>query len=305
MDRDSLPHVTMGFSVLHYEAYDMTCQCVDALLKTFEGQSMVVVVVDNASPNGSGAKLEERYKEQPNVHVLLGNFNEGFARGNNIGYQWLRDNYSIDYITVMNNDVIVEQPDFIDVVERIHQEQGFAVLGPDIVEPGSGCHRNPYRASGYTYEEGVELQNSMRRWDRFFVPRYLVLRYMAFRSKGSAAAARNGKGGLAEPWQSETAGCMLQGSCYVFSREYLDVRSIAFCPQTFLYFEEAILARDCEKLRLTMRYSPQVRVLHVGGVSTKTGLSSGYAREKAKNARHLDSVRVFVDRYYDEDVANR
>ena len=86
---------------------------------------------------------------------------------------------------------------------------------------------------------------------------------------------------------------------------FFHANSIAFCPQTFLYFEEAILARDCEKLGLVMRYSPQVRVLHVGGVSTKTQAYSGYAREKQKNQKHLDSVRVFVERYYDEDVTDR
>ena len=70
-----------GFVVLHYLAYGMTRRCVDVLLSTFKDEPIRIVVVDNASPDGSGVKLEEDYADASNVTVLRNSSNLGFARG--------------------------------------------------------------------------------------------------------------------------------------------------------------------------------------------------------------------------------
>ena len=74
-----------GFVVLHYMAYDMTVECVSTLIQHFGDQNIKIVVVDNASSNGSGKMLASKYQDDCRVEVILNPQNEGFARGNNVG----------------------------------------------------------------------------------------------------------------------------------------------------------------------------------------------------------------------------
>lgn len=292
--------ISCGFVVLHYQSLEMTVRCVDTLLEHLGSQPVSIVVVDNGSPNGSGVRLRERYRVEHKVEVVLTGENLGFARGNNVGYAWLKEHGDPDFIVVMNNDVLIEQDDFVGLVQRLHARQGFAVLGPDIYEPATGCHRNPYKTEGYSRDEVQRLLRNMHLWDKFFPYRYGKLR-----SASRTQKRRDNAPSSEVPWKREAVGCMLQGSCFVFSREFTSVRSVAFCPDTFLYFEEAILARDCEKLGLKMLYSPEVRVTHLGSVSTKHAGGSDYKREKLKNRQHFQSVQVFVNRYDSMDVCDR
>ncbi len=51
-----------------------------------------IVIVDNASPDKSGALLKEHYKNDDHVEVLLNQENLGFARGNNVGFRYAEKN---------------------------------------------------------------------------------------------------------------------------------------------------------------------------------------------------------------------
>ena len=48
------------FVILHYMALEETIQCVESILNNIEGDKKVIVV-DNCSPNNTGADLEKRY----------------------------------------------------------------------------------------------------------------------------------------------------------------------------------------------------------------------------------------------------
>ena len=78
---------SLAFVILHYNTMKETTDCICSIEKNIDGDKYNIVVVDNASPNGSGIQLEERYKENKRVHVILNSENQGFAKGNNLGYQ--------------------------------------------------------------------------------------------------------------------------------------------------------------------------------------------------------------------------
>ena len=70
-----------AFVILHYRAIDTTRSCVKSI-RALAGDKHIVIV-DNASPNGTGAVLAEEFAASPDVTVLLHGKNDGFARGNN------------------------------------------------------------------------------------------------------------------------------------------------------------------------------------------------------------------------------
>lgn len=75
------------FVILHYLAIDETYKSVDSIEKKIDTDMYKIVIVDNASPDKSGALLKEHYKNDDHVEVLLNQENLGFARGNNVGFR--------------------------------------------------------------------------------------------------------------------------------------------------------------------------------------------------------------------------
>lgn len=99
-----------AFVILHYRAIDMTRTCVERI-QALDGENDIVIV-DNASPNGTGKLLAEEYAADSKVTVLLNPENAGFARGNNMGIRWAKEHLSADFVVALNNDVEILQKDF-------------------------------------------------------------------------------------------------------------------------------------------------------------------------------------------------
>ena len=106
----------IGIVILNYKTWEATTQLVDALQKQTIAPDLAVVLVDNASPNGSYDRLLELKDQFSNVvAVLQTGGNLGYAKGNNYGLQWLDENVHPDYVVIANNDI--ELPD--DCLEKL------------------------------------------------------------------------------------------------------------------------------------------------------------------------------------------
>lgn len=148
-----------AFVILHYRAIDTTRSCVKSI-RALAGDKHIVIV-DNASPNGTGAVLAEEFAASPDVTVLLHGKNDGFARGNNVGTRWVYEHLDADFTVVLNNDVEIPQHDFIPQIARIYAQHPFDLLGPDIVSVFSGIHQSPKTLHGCTLES-VRAQARLR-----------------------------------------------------------------------------------------------------------------------------------------------
>jgi GT2 family glycosyltransferase len=104
-----MPHVSI--LIVDYNGQADTRECLRSLQKiSHDGFSFSVIVVDN----GSKEVVEIPEKDQPeNTRILRSDANLGFTEGNNLGYQYAKENYQPDYILLLNNDTVVE-PHFIE-----------------------------------------------------------------------------------------------------------------------------------------------------------------------------------------------
>lgn len=273
-----------GFVVLHYLAYDMTVRCTEALL----GLSGIkhIVIVDNASPNGSGERLAEHFAGNPSVTVLLNERNEGFARGNNLGYTYLREHFSCAFITVLNNDVLIRDTAFPDKIATIYAATPFAVLGPDILNPGTGEHQNPGHLKGFSQQEVEERLARYRKNLRHFRWNRLKWRIKQVFFPVPAPA----KEAVTVPMEN----VVLHGACYVFSRDFIARRPLCFHPGTFLYFEEEILHYECLRDGLKLRFDPSLQVLHLEDAATRAAFRRSVDREQMKLKESVHSMEVLL-----------
>ena len=57
------------------------------------------------------------------LNVLINDKNLGFARGNNVAYQYSKFKYKPDFIVIMNNDVEIETKQFVGEVSEIYERE--------------------------------------------------------------------------------------------------------------------------------------------------------------------------------------
>ena len=289
-----------GFVILHYMAEEMTKECVDKLLSSFYKEDIFIVIVDNASSNGSGKELELYYQNCSKVKVILSTENSGFARGNNIGFQYLKENNNPDFMIVMNNDVIISDTHFLYKIHDIYNSKGFDVLAPDIYNPKLKKHQNPFFLKGSSKDEVIannlkyieQLRNfdtyykkmvfrDRIRFNPFFRTIYDFIKYTVLRK---------------ERWyQHEYINPIPHGSCLIFSRNFIERRQFAFNPCTFLYYEENILHYECMKDGLNILYSPDLSVVHLEDVSTSKVYKDNYKKEKFKLEQMIKSSSSFIN----------
>lgn len=263
----------ISFVILHYLVPEITQQCVNLLL--CNDKQSGIVIVDNASPDGSGDLLKEKYKDEPRVHVLQLPVNEGFARGNNAGYAYALKHFDPDFTVVMNNDVFIDDAEFSAKLASEYEAEPFAVLGPDIRSTSAGVHQSPCSLSPMTLPQVRILRLKM------------LLKYLFLPLFPKTAKPKD-----AEGYDTPHSDCVLHGACYVFSKDFIKVRDNAFNPSTFLYCEEEILYAECKKAGLKMRYCPSVSVKHLEDAATRASSKSSFNCRRKKYKRLAASLHI-------------
>lgn len=276
------------FVILHYMAHGVTRCCLDALLRVLPGGDSSIVIVDNGSPDGSGVQLQKEYAGNKKISFVMLKENIGFARGNNEGYKFARDHFDPDFIICMNNDILISDPGFLDKIAAEYAADPFAVLGPDIFVPLRDWHQNPARLQPMSLEEAEAIRKKYARKNRHFFYNYLTWNLkLAFWIERYPAPEDHDS---AHPHGD----CVLQGACYIFSRDFISARQLAFNPATFLFFEEDILQLECARAGLKMRYTPALQVTHLEDASTRAAYGSVYQRTRMKSRKMVESLDVFI-----------
>ncbi|MEO1015843.1 MAG: glycosyltransferase [Pseudomonadota bacterium] len=99
-DVEASPDPQVTVIVPAYQHIDFTLRCVKSLLEARTETSFEILVVDDASPDGSGARLAGLLEHVPGVSVKINAENLGFLRTCNTAVATTRT----DYVCLLNND---------------------------------------------------------------------------------------------------------------------------------------------------------------------------------------------------------
>jgi hypothetical protein len=88
--------------IVNFRTPDLTIQAVRSVLP--EPELAEVVVVDNASGDGSADRLDEYFANEPRVRIVRSQTNVGFGAGNNIAARSAR----AKYLFLLNSDATVK-----------------------------------------------------------------------------------------------------------------------------------------------------------------------------------------------------
>ncbi|MGL5690440.1 MAG: glycosyltransferase family 2 protein, partial [Bacteroidales bacterium] len=97
MSMNTLRKPVVSFIMVNYNGYNDTAELIDSIGCIIQTVSYEIVVVDNASVNDEGLRLQSDF---PHVNVILSEENLGFAGGNNLGIKHACGTY----LYLINND---------------------------------------------------------------------------------------------------------------------------------------------------------------------------------------------------------
>lgn len=218
-----------------------TCESLRRCLASLEGQAAEVIVVDNASRDGSPAMVLEEF---PWVRLARSSVNRGFGRANNIGLTLA----SYEACLLLNSDCVAESG----AIDKLFQ--AYTGCSPDPVAAGGGLyHRAP--ASRENLQESAAGRLTL--WAVLCEQLYLEKLFPGSRV-------------LSPYWRSHRAFDQeiaqveqVMGACLMLNRRH------RFDERFFLYCEDTEL---CHRLRQEgpIIYVPGAAFYHELGASTST-----------------------------------
>jgi GT2 family glycosyltransferase len=117
------PKVTI--IVIAYNNLDLTRRCIDSIYARSQYAKLEVIVVDNASKDGTPRYLKDLAAANPTVRIILNAENRGFAPANNQGLQVATG----EVIVLLNNDTVVT-PGWIAKLTRHLADPAVGMVGP-------------------------------------------------------------------------------------------------------------------------------------------------------------------------------
>lgn len=252
--------VRIAYIILHYMAGKDTVECVESILTATRNSihETLVIIVDNGSTNNSLDDIKNLYSSNENIKILHSEKNLGFAKGNNIGFSYAKKKYRANFIIQLNNDTIIDQSNFNEIVIEKYYSTNYAVLGPDIIT-ADGFHQNPLQEHKWTKRtlRIARLKKRIR----------IIFFYFHLNSIVKMLQKQKVQIYRKEKIEHDVKNTMLHGACLIFSPKYID-RFEGLDPRTFLYMEEDILKLYMDHYGMLMVYSGELVVYHKEDVST-------------------------------------
>lgn len=278
----------ISFVILHYQDIDTTEKCINSILSLDNINNINMIIVDNASPNNSGSLLQKKYESNKNIHILCSNKNLGFAKGNNLGYNYAKNVLYSNLIIVMNNDVIITQHDFISKIAKYVNNNEWSIIAPKIYTL-DGKYQNPLR---------IKKVSNKKLYYTFI---YNSLMKVAYSVKGikELTLKFNQNRPRISSQKEKTNDVFLEnivphGSCVIFLKKWINQEEIAFLPDTFMYGEEDILYEYSSKKNYKIVYTPSLWVTHLEDAATKAILTDNVKKEHFKAVHSANAAKVLI-----------
>lgn len=203
--------------------------CLSSIAAHPPGRAHEIIVVDNASADGSRDVVAQKF---PSVRWVANAANEGFAKANNRGVRESRG----EYLLFLNTDTVVPAGALDRLLARLKADARAGAAGPALVHDG-GCQ--------------VSFGNRVSFAAQFFQKIFLNPFYKATLRRRRAARASG--------WLS--AACLL-------CRRTAFEQAGGFDERFFIYFEDIDLCYRLRRAGWTLLFVPDVRIRHEGGSTT-------------------------------------
>lgn len=251
----------IAFLILHYQNLEVTTTCVNNLKNLYGIENNYIVIVDNASPNGTKRDLKYLYKANKNIHIICLEKNIGFASGNNVGYKYAKNELNVDVVVAMNSDVFITDINFIyKLSNTINTYENSYIIAPDIIVK-KGFHQNPYMKNPIS--NIAQKKILIRKYLGQFLYSIPMLNNKLIERRHIKEFQPNQK--IKE--MQIMKNIIPHGACIIYLPRWVNTENIAFVEGTFLFVEEELLYDYCLYKNYDTVYIPDLVVNHIEDAS--------------------------------------
>lgn len=269
--------------ILNYNNWEDTINCIESV-EEHNSASIRYIVVDNGSTrercidalesffikrfSGKYKKIydtEVNESPLPYLTFLVSQRNDGYARGNNKGLHLAYTDKNVDYIMILNNDILFVE----DIIPRLNAISRVlpkcAIVSPVL------------------YKKGMqELDYNCARINK---STWYIILSIIYTSSKSAEKKQILKVNPTLINEQYVPIDLPSGACMYVNKELMMAIG-GFDSHTFLYYEEDILYSKIKKIGLNNYIVPYLRCIHLGASSTKRKSSSFLVRTAFESRKY-------------------
>ena len=226
--------------IVTYNTKTMTAECIESIYQKTLNCSFEVIVIDNASKDGSRQMLS--CLDYKNYKYIYNNKNKGFSRANNIG----SNSATGKYIFFLNSDIVFVNDVAFNLAEYMDKNPSAGILGPKFLNQ-DGSH-----------------QVSCRNFPSILLGLWHFFPFLkSFLSNEAAEYYQNKR-----DYEKKQAVDTVSAGALMISKQLFEQIG-KFDEFSFMYAEDADICRKVRDLNLNVIYYPKARLIHYGGQSTK------------------------------------
>ena len=231
--------VAITLSIVNTNNRELLRRCLDTIRSTVQRPTYEVIVVDNASSDGSAEMVRSDY---PEFRVICNSRREGYGSSHNRAIREATGNY----VLILNEDMEMLAGAIDTMVAKADSIADLGVLGCRILNADRSLQHSCFRFPTLSQE----LFEAM-------FPYTLMLRTSRMRSK------------MYDWTHDEDRDVdIVLGCCMLLPRSAIE-RVGSFDPAFFVYSEEHDLCRRMRDAGLRVRFTPQAEMIHFGGETSK------------------------------------
>ena len=238
----------------NWNGRDLLHDCLESLRPVGEGLRLRVVLVDNASTDGSIDLLRHNH---PEVDLLINERNEGFARACNRGAA----RGAAPYVMLLNTDAVMRPGAVADLVRLLEREPRAALAGPRLLNPDGSFQSS--HSTFPTLAQDLLILTA--------IGRLVYGSHYPSHGPGESGGARS------VDW--------VGGACLLVRRRAWEQMG-GFDESYFMYAEELDLCYRLRRAGWEIWYEPAAVVVHLGGGSARRIPALSEARNYKSRIRY-------------------
>jgi GT2 family glycosyltransferase len=225
--------MNLSIIIVNWNTKDLLHQCLASIYAHSPELPFEIIVVDNASSDGSAGMVQDHF---PETRLLINKENVGFARANNQGIQISQGRY----VLLLNPDTEVRSGALQQLIDFLDSTPASGGAGARILNPSGTLQHSCYLSP-----------TLLREW--------MHLLHLDGRQRR-----------VMDEWDTSTPreAEVLLGACIILRREALEAVG-SLDESYFMYSEEVDLCYRLRKAGWQLYWVPQAEIVHYGGQSTR------------------------------------
>jgi len=225
-------NIKLSIVIVNYNTKVLLVECLDSIFKNPFHGNFEVIIVDNASKDGS---LELVQKKYPQVKTIKNEENLGFAKANNVGIKISQGKY----ILLLNSDTEIISNSLNKMFNYMEDNPSAGIVGPKLIGVNGKIIQMSWGWSPTILKEVLQ---------KTFMPEHIAkYKFLQLVVK------------FLERKQREVE--LVSGACMFIRREVLDTVGL-LDENLFLYFEEPDFCMRVRRCGWKVIFLPSAEIMH-------------------------------------------